>query len=68
MEIGLEGGLEHTEISVCSHRASGVMALLLGGVDVDVIKIIGRWRSNKVLCYLHTSARSITHNHATVMR
>ena len=44
------------------------MALLLGGVDVNVIKIIGRWRSDEVLRYLHVSARSINHNHAKVMR
>jgi hypothetical protein len=54
--IGSTVGLTHTEISARSLRASGAMALLLGGVNVDVIKIIGRWQSDEVLRYLHVSA------------
>ena len=65
-EIGDTVGLAHMEISTRSLRASGAMALLLGGINV--IKIIGQWKSDKVFRYLHVSARSINHNHAKVMR
>ena len=32
----------------------GDMALLLARVDPDTIWIVGRWRSDTMLCYLHT--------------
>jgi len=32
------------------------MALLLAGVDVDTIKLIGRWRSDAMFRYLHAQA------------
>jgi hypothetical protein len=32
------------------------MALLNGGVDTDIIRLIGRWRSDKMLRYLHVQA------------
>ena len=41
--------------------------MLLGGIDGDVIRIIGRWRSDTMLRYLHVSAQSLTHNHARFM-
>ena len=35
-------------------RASGANALFCAGVDTDVIRLIGRWRSDEMLRYLHT--------------
>ena len=60
-------GLCPKEVSARSLRASGAMAMLLGGIDGDVIRILGRWHSNTMLCYLHVSAESINHNHARTM-
>ena len=65
--IGPSVGLQPHEVSARSLRASGAMALLLAGVDTDIIRIIGRWRSNAMLRYLHVTARTLTHNHAQLM-
>ena len=48
-------------------RAGGAMALLLGDVDYDKIKLLGRWRSDAMMVYLHTSARPLMQNFANVM-
>ena len=32
------------------------MALLCGQVDSDIIKLVGRWRSDEMLRYLHLQA------------
>ena len=60
-------GLRPEEVSARSLRASGAMAMLLGGIDGDVIRILGRWHSDTMLRYLHVSAESINHNHARSM-
>ena len=65
--IGTTVGLHPTDVSARSLCASGAMALLIGGVDDDVIQLIGRWRSDEMLRYLHVTARSLTHNHARIM-
>ena len=36
------------------------MALLLARVDTDTIRLVGMWRSNIILIYLHTTARTFT--------
>ena len=36
------------------------MALLMGQVDPDTLGLVGRWRSNTVLCYLQTTVKSFT--------
>jgi hypothetical protein len=43
------------------------MALLLGKVDYATIQLIGRWRSDQILRYLHVSARPIMQCHAGIM-
>ena len=65
--MGASVGLRPEDTSVCSLRASGAMAMLLGGIDGDVIRILGRWKSDTMLRYLHVLAESITHNHARTM-
>lgn len=47
------------DVSARSLRASGAMALLCAHVDTDVIKLIGRWRSDEMLCYLHLQADNL---------
>ena len=65
--IGDTVGLRPKEISARSLRAGGAMALLLGKVDTDTIKLVGRWRSDAMLVYLHVSARPIMQQHASTM-
>ena len=49
-------GLDPADISARSLRAGGAMALLNAQVDSNVIKLIGRWRSDEMLRYLHLQA------------
>eukprot|EP00957_Ditylum_brightwellii_P115456 8806215-Ditylum_brightwellii.AAC.1 len=65
--IGADIGLKPTEISARALRAGGAMALLLGNIDSDTIRLIGRWHSNEMLRYLHTTARQLMRNHAATM-
>jgi hypothetical protein len=54
--IQYEVGIRPLDISVRSLRASGAMALLCAEVDTDRIRLLGRWRSDEMLRYLHVQA------------
>jgi hypothetical protein len=54
--IGATYGLQPNDISVRSLRSSGAMALLCANVDNDRIHLLGRWRSDEMLRYLHVQA------------
>ena len=41
-------------------RAGGAMSLLMAHVDTDTIRFVGRWRSNVMLRYLHTTEKAFT--------
>ena len=41
-------------------RAGGGVSLLMAQVDPDTICLVGRWLSDKILRYLHTTAKSFT--------
>jgi hypothetical protein len=43
------------------------MALLCGGVDTDIIRLIGRWHSDEMLRYLHVQAEPVMRRHSTLM-
>ena len=43
------------------------MALLYSGVDHDIISLIGRWRSEKMMRYLHVQAEPIMRNFSKLM-
>jgi hypothetical protein len=60
-------GLSPDDITARSLRAGGAMALLLGKVDVNVIKLVGRWRSDAVFEYLHPQIIPVTHQLARTM-
>jgi len=60
-------GLHPAEISICSLRASGAMALLCAHVDTDRIRLLGRWRSDEMLCYLHVQAYPVVADLAPAM-
>jgi hypothetical protein len=57
--LGNPAGFSSANISAKSLRASGVMALLNSNVDQDIIQLIGRWRSDASLRYLHVQAQDI---------
>jgi hypothetical protein len=48
-------------------RAAGANALLCAGVDTDVIRLLGRWRSDEMLRYLHTQAVPVMRDFARKM-
>jgi hypothetical protein len=47
--LGAQYGLALEDISIHSLRASGAMALLCARVDTDMIRLLGRWRSDEML-------------------
>ena len=52
--LGPSLGFLAKDVTARCLRASGANALLCAGVDTDVIRLIGRWRSDEMLRYLHT--------------
>ena len=38
------------------------MDLLCSGIDKEIISLIGRWRSNEMMRYLHVQAEPIMRN------
>jgi hypothetical protein len=55
------------KVSARSLWAVGATALLLAQVDPDVIRLIGRWQSDEMLCYLHVQAYPLMHNYSHLM-
>ena len=64
---GTHLGFMYKYVSAQSFRAAGAMALLCSGVDTDIINLIGRWRSDKMLPYLHVQAETIMRNYSKIM-
>ncbi len=60
-------GFLPSEVSSWSLWATGVTALLLAQVDTDVIHLIDRWRSDKMLCYLHVQTYPLMRNYSRLM-
>jgi hypothetical protein len=54
--LGHTVGIHPADISIRSLRSSGAMALLCADVDSDRIRLLGRWRSDEMLRYLHVQA------------
>ena len=67
IHFGTSLGISPHEISARSLRAAGAMALLCAHVDHDTIRLIGRWRSDEMLRYLHAQAQPIMHDFARRM-
>lgn len=65
--IGGPLGILPSQIDARSLRASGAMALLCARVDRDWVQLIGRWRSDAMLRYLHVQAAPIMENFASKM-
>ena len=60
-------GFTLEDISARSMRAGGAMALLMARVDTDTICLMGMWRSDIMLRYLHTTAQTLTEELAARM-
>ena len=65
--VGTAIGFTPTYISVRYLQAGGSMALLTEIVDPDTTRILGRWRSDTILLYLHTTSNSFTDDLAVRM-
>ena len=64
---GTNLGFTHKYVSARSLRAASAMPLLCYGVDTDIISLIGRWRSDEMLRYLHVQAEPIMRNYSKIM-
>ena len=49
-------------VSAWSLNAASAMALLYYGIKSNIIKLIGRWRINKMLLFLHIQAEPVMSN------
>ncbi|KAL3810349.1 hypothetical protein ACHAXA_003078 [Cyclostephanos tholiformis] len=65
--LGPDLGFLPSDVSARCLRAAGAMALLLAQVDPDVIRLIGRWRSDEMLRYLHVQAYPLMRDYARRM-
>jgi hypothetical protein len=74
--VGTAYGIAATDISIRSLRSSGAMSLLRAKVDTDMIRLLGRWRSDEMLRYLHVqsfpllaplAAQMLHHGHFSLM-
>jgi hypothetical protein len=54
-------------VTVGALRATGATALLQGKVPLEMIKLVGRWRSDKVFRYLHTQSEILMSPLTTTM-
>jgi hypothetical protein len=54
--LGASWGITAADISIRSLRSSGAMSLLCAAVDPDKIRLLGHWRSDEMLRYLHVQA------------
>ena len=55
------------EVEARSLRAGGATALLVAGVDTDTIQLLGRWRSDAMIRYLHIQANPVVRRYARDM-
>jgi len=65
--VGHKYGIKPEDISARSLRASGAMALLCADVDPVKIRILGRWKSDTMLRYLHIQAPTLVRGLASGM-
>ena len=62
-----DSGVIPEKVQTRSLRAGGAMALLCAQVDSDMIKLVGRWRSDAMFWYLHAQATPVIKNLASKM-
>ena len=59
--VGPAIGITSNNISARSLCSGEAVDLLLPKVDPDTIRLMGRWRSNRMICYLHTTKKNFTY-------
>ena len=65
--LGPKLGFLASDISARSLRDTGANSLLCSGVDPDVVRLLGRCRSDEMLRCLHTSAEPLTRTFVSQM-
>jgi hypothetical protein len=55
------------DIHARSLRATGASALLTAQIDSNLIRLLGRWKSDAMLTYLHAQSAGLIHQFATHM-
>jgi hypothetical protein len=65
--LGPTLGFLPKDISAWSLYAGGAMALLCTKVDKNVISLLGRWRSDEMMRYLHVQAQPVMKHFAKTM-
>jgi len=60
-------GIHPQEISARGLRSGGAMGLLCARIDSDIIRLVGRWRSDEMFRYLHAQAYPLMHTFAQQM-
>ena len=65
--VGREYGIAPADISARSLRASGAMAMLCAGIDSVKTQLMGRWRSDAMLRYLHVQSPTLVKDFARRM-
>ena len=58
--IGPQVGFTPEYVSARSMRAGGAIALLMARVDIDTIRLVGRWRRDVMLLYIHMTSQTFT--------
>jgi hypothetical protein len=59
-------GFQPQDVNACSLHAGGAMALLCGGIDHDILCILGScWKSDTMFHYLHAQATPLIQNLAS---
>lgn len=65
--LGSDLGFLAKDVSARCLRAAGANALLMAKIDPDIIRLIGRWRSDEMLRYLHVQAAPLMSDYARKM-
>ena len=65
--MGPQVGFTPEDVSAQSMRAGGAMALLMVRVNTDTIRLVGRWRSDVMLYFLHTTVKTFLEGLASRM-
>ena len=60
-------GLSPKLVGSHSLRAVGAMAMYLNGVDITIIKKLGRWASDLFLMYIHKQIAALSANVSMLM-
>ncbi|KAL7517187.1 hypothetical protein ACHAWF_000111, partial [Thalassiosira exigua] len=66
-DMGTDLGFLPSDVLARCLRTTGATALLIGKVNPDVIRLVGRWRFDEMLRYLHVQAAPFTSGYARHM-